>query len=165
MENKAVPLKKVFSDDADKFEQEVLSAATNDERIKLIETFLIDKLNTPEATDRISKASVEILLSNNGQVSIDELAEELNINRRQLERKFSSAIGLSPKQLSKVIRLQSTLKMLEQKKFSSLTSLAYENGYYDQAHFIKDFREFTGVSPKEFYAGNLQMSALFASAE
>lgn len=165
MENKAVPLEKIFGEEAAVFERKVLSAQTKDERIKLIEVFLLKKLSTPEAADRIAKTSVEILLNYNGQVSVDELAEQLNINRRQLERKFSSSIGLSPKQFSKLIRLQATIKMLQQKKFTSLTSLAYENGYYDQAHFIKDFREFTGVSPKEFYADSLKMSALFSAAE
>ena len=72
---------------------------------------------------------------------------------------------MSPKQLSRVVRLQATIKMMGQKKFVSLTSLALENGYYDQAHFIKDFREFTGLSPKSFFAANLQFAALFASAE
>jgi AraC-like DNA-binding protein len=164
MTNKAVALN-LFFENADSFEKDVLIAPGNESRIKIIETFLLDRLYSTETADRISKSSVEILLSCNGNVSVDELARQLNINRRQLERKFSAIIGVSPRQLSKVIRLQSTLKMLEQKKFSSLTSLAYENGYYDQAHFIKDFREFTGVSPKEFYAGQLQMSALFAGAE
>jgi AraC-like DNA-binding protein len=164
IENRAIALHELF-DDAVALEQQVLAAKTNEERIKTIETFLLTLLRTPEAANRIAKSSVEILLSHNGNVSVDELAEQLNINRRQLERKFSSAIGVSPKQLSKVIRLQATIKMLEQKKFSSLTSLAYENGYYDQAHFIKDFKEFTGVSPKEFYAGNLKFSSLFAGAE
>jgi len=57
------------------------------------------------------------------------------------------------------------LKMLEQKKFTNLTSLAYENGYYDQAHFIKDFKEFTGISPKSFFSDNLKLSALFTATE
>ncbi|MGZ5220708.1 MAG: helix-turn-helix domain-containing protein, partial [Chitinophagaceae bacterium] len=82
-----------------------------------------------------------------------------------MERKFVSAIGLSPKQLSRVVRLQATLKMLEQQNFGSLTSLAYENGYYDQAHFIKDFKEFTGTSPKFFFSENLKLATLFASVE
>jgi AraC-like DNA-binding protein len=164
MENKAVVLSLLF-DDANSFEQKVLAGKTNEERIKIIETFLLNKLSTPEAADRIARTSIEILLNHKGNMPVDELAEQLNINRRQLERKFSAAIGVSPKQFSKLIRLQATLKLLEQKKFTSLTSLAYENGYYDQAHFIKDFKEFTGVSPKEFYAGHLQMSALFAGAE
>ena len=165
MENKAVALEKIFGAEAADFENNVLSASSNEERIKLIESFLINKLSLPEAADRIAKSSVEILLNYNGQVSVDELAEQLNINRRQLERKFSSAIGLSPKQLSKVIRLQATLKMLQQKQFTSLTSLAYESGYYDQAHFIKDFKEFTGMSPKQFYSDSLKMSALFVAAD
>jgi AraC-like DNA-binding protein len=165
MENKAVPLEKIFGEEAVELEEKILSAAFNEERIKQIETFLINKLSLPETADRIAKSSVEILLNYNGRVSVDELAEQLKINRRQLERKFSSAIGLSPKQLSKVIRLQATLKMLQQQQFTSLTSLAYENGYYDQAHFIKDFKEFTGMSPKQFYSDNLKMSALFVAAE
>jgi hypothetical protein len=69
--------------------------------------------------------------------------------------------GVSPKQLSKIIRLQATLKMIADDNFSSLTSVAYSGNYYDQAHFIKDFKEFTGVSPKEFYSENLKLSTLF----
>jgi AraC-like DNA-binding protein len=165
MENTPVPLNKLFGKDVSVFEKNVLNAATNDERINFITAFLLRRLQTAEAADRITKAGIETLLQSNGQINIDELAEQLQVNRRQLERRFSSAIGLSPKQFSKVIRLQSTLKIMQQKQFTSLTSLAYENGYYDQAHFIKDFKEFTGISPKQFYAGNLKLSNLFSGAE
>jgi AraC-like DNA-binding protein len=48
---------------------------------------------------------------------------------------------------------------------TSLTDLAYENEYFDQAHFIKDFKEFTGLTPKEFYGDNLKMSLIFDSKE
>jgi transcriptional regulator GlxA family with amidase domain len=98
-------------------------------------------------------------------LGVSQLADKLNIHRRNLERRFETAVGMSPKQLSRIVRLQSTLKLLEQKKYSNLTSLAYESGYYDQAHFIKDFREFTGISPKSFFANNLRLSALFIGAE
>ena len=50
-------------------------------------------------------------------------------------------------------------------QFTSLTSVAYEGNYYDQAHFIKDFKEFTGMSPKMFYANNLKMSLLFINTK
>ncbi len=165
MENKPVKLTKLFGNEAILLEENILTAKTAEDRIKIIEAFLILKLQSTEAADRLAKESVEILLQTSGQVSVDELSGQLLVNRRQLERKFSSAIGLSPKQLSKIIRLQATLKMMQAKQFKNLTSLAYENGYYDQAHFIKDFKEFTGFSPKEFYAGNLHMSALFIMHE
>ena len=161
MENKAVPLEKLFGKDGQEIEQKLLNTISTSERINLIETFLLSRLADTETIDRIIKSTVETILTANGQLSVDELSRQTNINRRQLERKFSSIIGLSPKQLSKTIRLQATLKMLLNKKFTSLTALAYEGEYYDQAHFIKDFREFTGMTPKEFYGNNLKMSSLF----
>jgi len=161
MENKAVTLEKLFGKDGQEIEQKLLNTISTSERINLIETFLLSRLADTETIDRIIKSTVETILTANGQLSVDELSRQTNINRRQLERKFSSIIGLSPKQLSKTIRLQATLKMLLNKKFTSLTALAYEGEYYDQAHFIKDFREFTGMTPKEFYGNNLKMSSLF----
>jgi AraC-like DNA-binding protein len=165
MENRAVPLQELFGKDGLHLEKEVLNALTSEDRVKIIESFLLKILITPKFIDRITKSSVEIILQLNGQLTIDELSDQLKIHKRQLERKFSSVIGLSPKQLSKIIRIQSTLKMLANKQFTSLTSVAYGGDYYDQAHFIKDFKEFTGMSPKKFYANNLKMSILFVSTE
>jgi AraC-like DNA-binding protein len=98
-------------------------------------------------------------------LTIDQLAVQQSTSRRQLERRFANTVGLSPKQLAKIIRLQHTLKNLEQKQFNNLASLAVENGYFDQAHFIKDFKEFTGITPKQFYADSLKMSSLFIQGE
>ncbi len=165
MENRPVTLDELFREDGIRLEKAMLSAPETVDRIRIIEAFLLERLSSPESIDRVAKASVALMFELNGQLSVDELSDQLNINRRQLERKFSVAIGLSPKQLSKIIRLQSTLKMIANNQFTSLTAVAYEGNYYDQAHFIKDFKEFTGVSPKQFYANNLKMSKLFWDAE
>lgn len=109
MENRAVPLQELFGEDGHGVESDVLNALTNQERIKIIETFLLKKLHSPKAIDRIAKSSVEVMMQLNGQVLVDKLSGQLKINRRQLERRFSSAIGISPKQLAKIIRLQATL--------------------------------------------------------
>lgn len=164
LENKPVPIAEIFADGA-ALEQLIVNANNNEERIQLIESFLLSKLTDPNTIDAITKSFVEAIFQSQGQIGVVELAGKLNINRRNMERKFTSLIGMSPKQLARVVRLQSTLKMLEQKKFTSLTSLAYENGYYDQAHFIKDFKDFTGMSPKSFYADNLKLSALFIAGD
>jgi AraC-like DNA-binding protein len=165
LENKAVPIDDVFKDEGKKLEKEILGASDNEKRIKLIETFLLSKLTESRTIDSITKSCVDIIFQSQGQIGVVELADKMNINRRNMERKFTSLIGISPKQLARVARLQATLKMLERKKFPNLTSLAYENGYYDQAHFIKDFKEFTGISPKSFFSDNLKLSSLFTAAD
>ncbi|MBX2965285.1 MAG: helix-turn-helix transcriptional regulator [Cyclobacteriaceae bacterium] len=165
MENRAVPLQELFGEEGLELEKKMLQTQTVEERIKILETFLLNRLASPEAADRVVKSSVEVILNLNGNLSVDELSRQVNVNRRQLERKFSSIIGLSPKQLSKMIRLQATLKMLMNGEYTSLTAIAHEGEYYDQAHFIKDFKEFTGLSPRQFYADNLKMSSLFIGTE
>ncbi|HYV54374.1 MAG TPA: helix-turn-helix domain-containing protein, partial [Chitinophagaceae bacterium] len=165
LENKAVSLEKIFGAKGKLLEETVVSASGNSQRIKLIEDFLMQMLTEPQAVDIVTKACVKEIFLSRGQPSMTELANKLNINRRNMERRFAVAIGMSPKQLSKVVRLQATIKMLNEKKISSLTALAHENGYYDQAHFIKDFKEFAGVSPKSFFATNLKLSALFITSD
>jgi len=165
LENKAVSLGSIFGAKGKILEEKVVSADDNIQRIRLVEEFLMEALEESQAIDTITKACVEEIIQSQGQAGVMELAYKVNINRRNMERRFAAAIGMSPKQLSRVVRLQAAVKMLGQKKISSLTSLAHENGYYDQAHFIKDFKEFTGVSPKLFFADNMKLSALFVSAD
>lgn len=161
MENRAVPLTELFGEKGNEIAQKILTAPTTNQRIILIETFLNEYLKNTNIINNIVKSVVKTIITANGQLSIHEVSERQKINRRKLERSFASAIGLSPKQLSKTIRLQATLKLLLNKQFTSFTHLAYESEYYDQAHFIKDFKEFTGLTPKEFYGENLKLSALF----
>jgi len=165
MENSAVPLETVFGPAGREFEQRILAAGSTPERIRAVESFLLSRLTDDAAVDRIVASTVETIMTANGQLTIEELSGRLKINRRQLERRFAAAIGLSPKQLSKTIRLQAALKLLLGDTFPSLTAVAHENEYYDQAHFIKDFKELTGVSPKEFYGSSVRMSTQFYRPE
>lgn len=161
MENTAIPLDKLFGENGKKLGEKILNTNSTSERIQIIETFLFQKLANQKTIDSIVKSTVETIFSANGQFSVNEFSKSNNINRRQLARKFSSTIGLSPKQLAKTIRIQTTLKALLNEEHTSLTDLAYENEYFDQAHFIKEFKEFTGLTPKEFYGDDLKMSLIF----
>ena len=162
MDNKAVSLEQLFGEQGNKLGTMVCAAEDVDTQIGLVENFLLEQIKTAEPGNRIAAISVQTLLQLKGQLGIDDLAGRLQVNRRQLERKFAAVIGLSPKQLAKIIRLQAALQMMGKGKYNNLTELAYENGYFDQAHFIRDFKEFTGVTPGEFYADQLRMSHLFS---
>lgn len=161
--NKETPIIQLFGiKDANDLEQKIIKAKNTEQRIDIIEKFLLNRLNDDNMINTIVKNTVDSLLSANGSISIHSILKDNLSKRRQLERNFKKQIGVSPKQLGKVIRLQTALKMLLNQKSENLTDIAYKSDYFDQAHFIKDFKEFTGINPKEFLAHkNLALSALF----
>lgn len=167
LENKETPIEQLFGDKpAQELEQKIIQAADTRERIGIIESFLLNKLNDKATIDSIVKTTIDILLLTNGNASINAILKEDSSKRRQLERKFLKQVGLSPKQLGKVIRLQAALKMLLSQKNESLTQIAYDSEYYDLAHFNRDFKEFTGINPKEFLENDkMLLSSVFYTAD
>lgn len=161
--NKETPIELLFgANTANELEQKIILARNSKHRIEIIENFLLKKLHDKTTIDNIVKKTVDALLTSNGTESITTILKGDLSKRRQLERNFKKQIGVSPKQLGKVIRLQTALKMLLNKKMDNLTNIAYESEYFDQAHFIKDFKEFTGINPKEFLGNqNMALSTLF----
>lgn len=146
---------------AKNLEQQIVQASNTQERIDIIETFLLNRLHQNTTIEHLVKTTVDALLTTNGSSPINQILKDDLSKRRQLERNFKKQIGISPKQLGKVLRLQSALKMLLNDP-ESLTNIAYENEYFDQAHFIKDFKEFVGTTPKEFLGNeNMALSTLF----
>ena len=161
--NKETPLELLFGDSpAAELEQKIIHATDAKERIQIVEEFLFTKLKSEITIDNIVKSTIEALLETNGVAPIKSILKDDPSKRRQLERKFLNQVGISPKQMGRVIRLQTALKMLLNRQSDSLTSIAYESEYYDQAHFNKDFREFTGTNPKEFLGHeNMELSSIF----
>lgn len=117
-----------------------------------VEDFLIGKLLTANFDLKQIRIAGQLLYREKGQFRVSELAEYCNLSARQLERQFKSAVGVSPKTLARTIRFEEIRNRLMFSPDASLTDLAYEFGYTDQAHFIRDFKEFTGKTPGEFAA-------------
>ncbi|NSL86218.1 AraC family transcriptional regulator [Chitinophaga sp. Mgbs1] len=145
------PLAQLFGEEtAGQLSQGIISAAGTPQRIQIMENFLLDSIQHKVTIDHIVKSTVDALIATNGSQPIHAILKAQLSKRRQLERKFIKQIGISPKQLGKVIRLQAVLKMILDQPSGQLTNIAYEGEYHDQAHFIKDFKEFTGASPRHF---------------
>lgn len=160
--DKEMPLEYLFGEaTARKLEQDMIQATDTTARIGIIEAFLINKLHDSATIENIVTTTVDALVATKGSSSIHTMMRNDLAKRRKLERNFRKQIGISPKQLGRVIRLQTALHMLLNKN-ESLTRIAYESEYFDQAHFIKDFKEFTGITPGEFLGNeNMRLSTLF----
>ncbi len=155
--DKETPLTSLFEESlVRQLEQQITEATSTESRIEIVESFLLGRLTEQSVIDNIVASTTDALASTRGNASIGMILKEDPSKRRSLERKFAKQVGISPKQLGKVIRLQAALKLMLDDREKNLTEVAYESEYYDQAHFIKDFKELTGTNPKEYF-GNDQM--------
>lgn len=73
--------------------------------------------------------------------------QDLGLSERSLERLFLTYVGITPILYTRICRFQASLRLLRQGKARSLTDIAYTLGYFDQSHFIRDFKLFSGASP------------------
>jgi AraC-like DNA-binding protein len=129
-------------------EEELAAAENTHQRIGIIERFLLSELKNTQPDLLIGEAIQQIRLSK-GDIKIKELLSGLPISRDPFEKRFRKITGTSPKHFAAIIRLKNLIENYS--GAVSLTEAAYSAGYYDQAHFIKDFRSFTGQAPLDFF--------------
>lgn len=114
--------------------------------IALAITNRLDSSNSePDKTD----LAVEHILKSKGSVSITSLCDDIDISERQLERQFLRQVGLSPKFYARIIRFSYIFELIQQND-QSWSDIVYQSGFYDQSHFIKNFKEFTGEDPSVY---------------
>lgn len=128
-------------------EEQLLYAATFEQKVQLLESFFIQQLKKNDAPD--GKAGWAIQLLQQGK-TLPQVQSALHVSERTLERYFKHHIGVTPKMYARICRFQSTLELIRQSNFGSLTAVAHLQQYFDQAHFIKEFQLFAGASPKHF---------------
>lgn len=115
-----------------------------------LESFLISRLSVNHIDDKHIRGAIRFLFQQKGAVDIAGLAGYVNLSTRTLERKFEEVVGYSPKAFARVARFDHIKDEMMFNPALSLTDLAYRYGYFDQAHFIQDFKQFAGKTPSMF---------------
>jgi AraC-like DNA-binding protein len=128
-------------------EEKLIIATTDKQRIKIVEQFLVSQLKDIRA-DQLIVEAVKLIYQSKGAIRVKELNEKLFISQSPFEKRFRKIVGTTPKKFTSIIRFNSVLDNLNETK--SLTEICYENNFFDQAHFIKDFKHFTGQTPEHF---------------
>jgi AraC-like DNA-binding protein len=115
-----------------------------------LQAYLIERALARSFDPGIVKTAAKLLDTTKGQYRIEELAEQCQISVRQLQRTFQKMMGTTPKGFARAIRFAAAQRAILFDSKIDLTRLAYQCGYSDQAHFIRDFKEIAGKTPGEY---------------
>ena len=120
------------------------------------------KAAPPHAATSPANDAVAMAMGRRGLMKVSEMARVLDLSARQLERVFRERIGLRPKLFLRVLRFQEVLRSLREGAPGNWADIAARHGFYDQAHFIRDFKEFVGESPGAWTIGPESLAAVFS---
>lgn len=137
-------------------EERMMLAADNKTRCRILTRFLECRLTASTADGHPVVKAIQHVIRSGRQYRVPELADHFNLSERQFERKFREYSGFTPKLLMRITRFESACKQFGSHSQKSLTDIALKCGYYDQSHFIRDFREFSGYEPGEFFSGGAE---------
>jgi AraC-like DNA-binding protein len=127
-------------------EERLSTAIHNNERVQLVEQFLLARLQ-PAKTDLLVTTAIEQIRLYGGNIRMTELAEKLYTSKSPLEKRFRQVVGTTPKKFANIIRMKSALFAMQS---PLIENTDYRLGHYDQAHFIHDFKTFTGTTPEQY---------------
>jgi AraC-like DNA-binding protein len=147
--DKVVDLPLVLGNQLQNLEQDLLTTRDHDQLITLLNDHFRKTWEQANFQPSPVDKAIELIFANRGMISVTEITATIGIGERQLERLFKKYIGLSPKFYTRIIRF-STIFQLIQQQDPGWAGLAYEAGFYDQSHFIRNFKAFTGEDPSRY---------------
>ena len=121
-------------------------------RFELLENYLRGRLNRARPLDPGLAWAADQLASSAGEIRVGALNGCMGLSRRQFIERFRRQVGFSPKLFARILRFDRAVAEVRTMSRVAWTEIAYRCGYYDQAHFNRDFRLFTGATPGEFLA-------------
>ena len=150
-EDKTVDLQTAISEFSSKLEIELYPVKKTIETLAILEDCLVEFINPELILDTSLQNLFRMLasgLENNSDLTT--FCEHHGIHQKKLERIFNQYVGVSPKRFFRISRFNSMVNQIIDKKYDDFTTLAHARSFYDQSHFIKEFKRFSGSSPSLF---------------
>jgi len=157
--NRMTALDELPGKEGTELEERIMLAADNTQRAQILSAFLQKKRRSAkQELPPVAAAIQHIVHGGAAGIPIEKLASEYCLSLRQFERNFKQQAGFSPRLFARIIRFQSALAGRDSLPGKNLAQIALECGYYDQSHFIHDFREFSGHHPRHYFYGEAEGS-------
>jgi AraC-like DNA-binding protein len=130
--------------------EKLLESCTPQQRFDILERFLLDRLNESRARHPAVQYAIDSILRAEGAASVAALVERTGLSSRRFISTFRSEVGLAPKVFCRLARFRRVIRSLHPTQDVVWADVALDCGYFDQSHFIHDFRSFAGVSPSAY---------------
>ncbi len=157
--DQVIPIEKINCEALQKFASVIRQASNHTERIKVCEEF-ISTLLSREKPKNVPELILDAIISGNGMVTITALCKEFNIHERTLERLFKKFIGVPPKFYCRIVRFSYIFQVINNNTLT-WSEIGLESGFYDQPHFIKNFKLFTGEEPTKYIFDEQNLANFF----
>jgi AraC-like DNA-binding protein len=131
------------------FLEQLFSTTCIEDKCELLETFFLKHLLIHRTNSRV-KAVLKIIYSTEGEIKISTLASLMAVDKSTLYRNFIAEVGQSPKDFLQTVRFRNALTGIINSQHTHLSRLSVEMSFFDQSHFIKDFKKRTGELPHTF---------------
>jgi AraC-like DNA-binding protein len=149
LQNLIVRTEDIFGPDGLRLAERLFEKNTTEEKIRTLNGFFVELIvRQTLKSDIIISPALDFIFRNKGIVTLSELVKFTGYTERHIERKFLETIGMTPKRFINIVKLHNFLKHLNDNRANeTLTQIAYEAGYADQSHLIKEFKKHTGMTP------------------
>lgn len=135
---------------------QLVYAQSTTRKIEALDNLLIHQLQQQAKECEIIKYATDEMMINTNKEVLPALLKKLDINERTFQRLFKKYVGVTPGQYRRLCQFQVSFAQLRSKKFDKLTDVAYDNGFADQSHFIRSFKEFTQITPNDYLKSGLK---------
>ncbi len=146
----SIAVEDIFGVEGKRLAEAILSLETEAQRVERVDDFLQRRLPEPDELAALVNQIVGWISANQSVTKVDAVVSQFNLSKRSLQRLFSQYVGVSPKWVIKRSRLQEAAARMVNGDVVDWPGLAVELGYFDQAHFIKEFKAIVGTSPTEY---------------
>lgn len=139
-----------FGVDSTALEEAILPLEDEGKMIELVENFIVQRLPEQDENVAVINQIVDHIIADRAITKVDDIVSQLNLTKRTLQRLFSQYVGVSPKWVIQRYRLHEAAEQLAECEVVDWTKMALNLGYFDLAHFIKDFKTIVGKTPAEY---------------
>jgi len=129
---------------------QLIYAESTIQKVEVLEHFLIHQLQENNKVCEIIRSATDEIMCHPNTEILSALLQKLNLNKRTFQRIFKKYVGVTPSQYRRICQFQLSFAQVRAKEFNTLTDVAYDNGFADQSHFIRSFKEFADTTPNHY---------------